>query len=667
MPKDLSLMLVLCILCSTCAQKCILIIFPDHFPSDIQDICREESDVTLIGIYEKMVYASIEKIARLHPRLHVESSRRNEHFCDEVIGVVGNIDFATASIIQGIASQLHLNLTVVSSLTSPDLLPVANLPNILDMKPVLNYVDALVSFFSQWNWTRIGLINADSRYYQYIAEVLLIRLQKDLKKIITPTLTLSSGQSSNGIVESIKEYGTHVIVIVAGGNSACSILESAQSQNLTWPHYIWIVLSDNLRPSFLPCKMEAFFLKDLSFQYQYQSQNYVSYPRAYVCENMLTSSSSALSIEIGILHDAITAVKLAGDQFSNASFSGINGHQVAFLNGRRLSNISILKDLDDSLQEIAYYNPALNQLAIIHNLSALEKFPHGNIEITQFQSTTADIVVVVLTVITSYIFVTVVLIFYFYFHNEPEIKATSVPITFCMFMGCYMSITFVPLQLIAFQPKAKRGDVNICPALVFFSVFGIPFLLIMATLFVKMMRVYAIFENPLNYRKKFFSNPVLFLYRLLLILPNIIILVIWTAVDTYSEIRLEFPQRGYLLVIERCTSHYTLVWVSLLLSYISILIIALSVLALKTSKIRYRNFSDTKATNAFALVSIIITVLTITYWYFFTNIAINQQSIASIKKVEITLYTGHIALPVFCQLFLFVPKVYYPIKRHLMK
>ena len=49
------------------------------------------------------------------------------------------------------------------------------------------------------------------------------------------------------------------------------------------------------------------------------------------------------------------------------------------------------------------------------------------------------------------IIVTVTLILYVYFHKEPEIRATSVTLSLCMFLGCYILLLYIPLLLIKAQ------------------------------------------------------------------------------------------------------------------------------------------------------------------------------------------------------------------------
>ena len=47
-----------------------------------------------------------------------------------------------------------------------------------------------------------------------------------------------------------------------------------------------------------------------------------------------------------------------------------------------------------------------------------------------------------------FFFVTIVLILYIYFRKEPEIRATSVTVSLCMFLGCYILISYFPLLVI---------------------------------------------------------------------------------------------------------------------------------------------------------------------------------------------------------------------------
>ncbi len=263
-----------------------------------------------------------------------------------------------------------------------------------------------------------------------------------------------------------------------------------------------------------------------------------------------------------------------------------------------------------------------------------------------------------LALLFLYPFVTIVFILYLYYRKEPEIKATSVTVSLSMFLACYMLMLYTPLQAI------NAIDNTHCQALNWLSLCGIPFPLIMATVFAKMLRVYLIFSDPLSYKKKFFSDPFLFMYILLLVSPSFFVLVIWSSYDPLTLHHLETSQGNYIFVHNRCLSNHTIKWLSILLFYTVILSVALITLAIKTSKIRYQHFTDTKATNAFVYLSNFIAAITLIYFSFFF---LQRLSVSSILLCIVFLYLGHGSIVVLCQILLFVPKVYPPLKRSFFK
>ena len=112
--------------------------------------------------------------------------------CSEVVGVVGDIDSKTASILHTLASRSNLTLTLVAAVVPSNFLPVTNLalPNLLDIHPLSHYIETIVSFIDEWRWPRVGLIRDDTLYYQYAAEMLYTKLT-EASKIITPNFVVS--------------------------------------------------------------------------------------------------------------------------------------------------------------------------------------------------------------------------------------------------------------------------------------------------------------------------------------------------------------------------------------------------------------------------------------------------------------------------------------------
>ena len=258
---------------------------------------------------------------------------------------------------------------------------------------------------------------------------------------------------------------------------------------------------------------------------------------------------------------------------------------------------------------------------------------------------TLEISLLLLILFFLFAFISAVFILYIYFRQEPEIKATSVTVSLSMFLGSYMMISYLPVLVFL---KDTIG----CYLLSWLSLAGIPFTLILATLFVKMLRVYFIFSDPFSFKKIFFSDPLLFLYILLLISPGLLILIIWSSSDPFTFYS---DRLGGL-----CVSAHTITWLVALLVYIFILSFAVACLAIKSSKIRYKHFQDTKATNAFTFLSCFVSLLTLIHWYFFLSQASSMDSVFISEGV---LYIGHSGVAVLCQALLFVPKMYQPLRR----
>ena len=227
-----------------------------------------------------------------------------------------------------------------------------------------------------------------------------------------------------------------------------------------------------------------------------------------------------------------------------------------------------------------------------------------------------------------------------------------------MFLGCYILVLYLPLFLFSKNSFS-------CHLIAWLSVPGIPFLLITATLFVKMLRVYLVFSDPFSFKKKLFTDRFLLLYIVLFVSPNFLVLVIWSSFDPLALTFIKKPQKNFLLIHTRCNSEHIIKWVAVLLFYIFTFSCALVFLALKTSKIRYQNFNDTKATNAFTYLTCFTATLALIYWYFFYLLGV--RFISAPHYARSALYAGHSGMAILCQALLFVPKIYPPLKRNYVK
>ena len=460
-------------------------------------------------------------------------------------------------------------------------------------------------------------------------------------------MRISERDNTRKTIQTFKEYETDVIIISTSDEVACSLIQEAGKAGFVWPQYAWILLDISFNPLPGACLEEGVIL----FTDQRDDEGSSDYHVSGACRELDNFVNSSV-----FLHSVLAADIAASKSLSNGSFPGVNG-TVKFKEGKRLTDI-VVTQIDSSMirKEIGLYQAQSQHLSIGNSFLAASNKPRGTILIRNIQDLNLEVhqTLVMLVFAFSFIFITTVFILYVYFRKEKEIKATSVTISMCMFLGCYILVLYLPLLLFSENSFS-------CHLLAWLSFIGIPFLLIMATLFAKMLRVYLIFSDPISYKQKIFSDRFLLLYIVLFVSPNFLVLVIWSSFDPLALTFNENPQKNFLLIHTRCNGEHILKWVAVLLLYIIVFSFALVCLALKTSKIRYQYFNDTKATNAFTYLTTLAATLTIIYWYYFYQLGLSFISASNISNGA--LYAGHSGLAILCQALLFVPKVYPPLKR----
>ena len=557
---------------------------------------------------------------------------RGNH-CKDILGVVGNLDFKTTSIIHDLAARSNSSVTQIVSISSPNILPLEDIgySNVVDMNPLSHYIDAITSLIDRLDWTYIGLITDSTNYQLYAAELLLKKLHSIPELTVSPYVRLGlSNEDYIRALQQVEIYRTKVIIVMASKETACRVLKYALQHNFSWPEYAWIV-------------------------YNIQSSECASSMEGIILLNRKQSVNNTLSTNSRILYDSVLAVVLAEQlNFTNATFPGISG-QVQIREGKRLSNISIIHIQNYSNYEIGYYDTASKELYTLedNNPFKVANTPRGKRQIIYDRISDSHVALVLLVFAFFLTLVTVNLILYVYFRKEPEIKATSVTLSMCMFLGCYILLLYIPLYLVTSLTPTSF----LCMWCVWFTGLGLPFPLILGTLLFKMLRVYVIFFHPHSYKKRLCSDGALFMFVLLLSSPTILVLTAWTAVDYYSIHTIVIQQKGYLEIHKVCLGNHTIIWLGLLLLNFFILLIAVIVVAFKTSKIRDKNFRDAKATNIYAFLVSFSTVMTLFYWLFFRSLELNIRNKRS-TEFTIKFYVGHILITMSCQFTLFIPKLY---------
>ena len=252
------------------------------------------------------------------------------------------------------------------------------------------------------------------------------------------------------------------------------------------------------------------------------------------------------------------------------------------------------------------------------------------------------------------IFITVQLFLYLQYRDSKAIKATSPYLSLLMFAGCYL----VCLSAIAIVTSnsfliAPRTFTILLHNNIFIIVNG--FSLILVTLFIKLLRVYRIFFSRLKIDLgNCWSNfPLLLIVVVFCILLNIIpaFIIIFETPEYHSYT--QKVRKGSTIIIEKHIFPRTknnFLTECLVFGFFLLFLLLICFLAIRTRKIRYNNFKDTKKINIFIVALVLILSFTIPLYIILVNLQ-NEPA------ANISLITGILFIPLASQLILFLPKI----------
>ena len=177
----------------------------------------------------------------------------------------------------------------------------------------------------------------------------------------------------------------------------------------------------------------------------------------------------------------------------------------------------------------------------------------------------------------------------------------------------------------------------------------------------KMLRVYHIFTaHKILKQSAHLSDVALLVYTILILSPNIILLILWTAIDTEYRVDSFLEHPGYIENVIIChRSNYELTWYALAFAYIFLLSVAVVIVAIKSRKIRLARFKDTKKVNVLIFLLYIVGYFMFSYWRILWD---SEFSILSL----LILYVGHMLMAFLCQIILFVPKIWPAIQKKII-
>ena len=575
-------------------------------------------------------------------------TRYNLPYSGNVLEIIANLTWQNrvADII-GIAGLLHPSVLATMNRFQ---LPIISLihfneaPQNMDIHYMTastsTLTDSILAFLREIRLKNIGIITEiEQTYYFKISDELRTKANISLKLYVQ--IVNKHQKSFSSIADQVIASNVHVILLSVGPSTAIPMLCEAYKSGLRWPKYAWILHSyrlDDLLRSFElneGCSVQKILEGIFIFQLMQERD---SFNTETVYYNM---SRGEFNPYADLLYDSAWALILSVD---NSSFAHSN--------------------------EVSHFNPDCSKVYIYRNtnctaslIGVYDGTSRSFINVSEITFTNNDLPVVSRLVapyllplpILCFLVNTVLLVLYVYFRNEPSIKSTSVSLSMLIFTGCYFLVGF---NVVFTLNRQYRFD--FCTIGVWLSTFGLPLPLILAIILVRMLRVYHIFTSfKLLKQSSKYKDCTLLAYIILIISPNIMLLTLWTAIDPFRKVDNLIEHPGFIRVERSCYSEYAFVWFALAFAYFYLLLVAVVIVAVKSRKIRYAQFKDTKKINLFIFLLFIICTCCFIYWQILLYAGLYFASL-------VILYVDHMLIAILCQIILLVPKVWPSIQKKII-
>ena len=499
------------------------------------------------------------------------------------------------------------------------------------MPPTYFLIDAFLRLSQSLHWNRLGLIVDHSNvYYSRLEKYFVNKFRKFV--IIHPVISVLSTMGQINlmiIVQQVEESGAKVLVLLT--QEAPKILCAAHHRGMVWPHYGWLLYGSS-SPDIkqLPtCRGSHHYLEGTVFPTYYSSLATKASLEESAIQLVSKASTAATQLHID-LKSALLRMTIPGIQ-----------KNITFLN--------IQQDIP-AVYFIQVRNGTARSVATVHNDTVLvnrwlqeEELPRGTLPVRV--NTVYPTWLGALEITVSGTLITITLVLYVYYRKEPEVRATSWTLSLLMLMGCYLLAAYLVLLTLHTAVQPIHGF-NLCVALVWTSGIGLSYPLILAVLLVKLARVYRIFYHY-SQIGKFCSDVALAVYVLLLLSPIIIILTVMTVLQQYNRYTGRYLYKDHIELLSGCYGDLELYFIALA-CYVFLFIVCIIIAALKTRKLRHRNFRDAKKINIFLVLILLTGVFELVLYQILTELLLTY----------ISLHVAHCILISLCLGFLFLPKLF---------
>ena len=571
-------------------------------------------------------------------------------YSGNVLEVIASLTWQNrTSDIIGIAGVFHPNILAVLnrfqwpivSLVSFNKIPLNSIH--YTTASVSTLTDSIIAFLKEVHPRKIGIITELKQPY------LAVSNEFSTKSNVRQHHEYHGHHSASfsDTIEGIFVSNAHVILLSVSPSAAIPLLCEAYKRGLTWPKYAWILhsyrLDDLLRRSSISnegCRVQTILEGIFMFQLTKEPEG-GSFDSGAIHHKFSGIEDNPYSY---LLYESVQALISSVD---TRSISDFNKAPSSFRSKSGNSTVYAYHNLDSTTRLIGIYNGKSS------TLTNMSETIFTDYDLPIFNKSAILFPYLLPLSILSFIFNTILLILYVIFHNEPSIKSTSVSISMLIFIGCYALIGY-SISLIV----SELYQFDFCMVFVWLSGTGLSMPLILATILVKMLRVYRIFTAyKILKQSAHLSDVALLAYTILILSPNIILLILWTAIDPQYRVDNFIEHSGYIEKVVTCHSgEYELTWYALAFVYLFLLSDAVVIIAIKSRNIRFARFKDTKTVNIFIFLISIIGKCTFIYW----------QALSFLESSFIILYVGHMLIAFLCQISLFVPKIWPAVQKKII-
>ena len=568
------------------------------------------------------------------------------------IGMVGVIDKKLGQVLLPVAGHPGIDLV---SLVDPVVPLDRSYPHTFTPYPSLAYhMEAVVRILNDLQWNRIGLVynsTYDDSVYLRAARTFIHLVDANIDVIlldVTSNFARSTG-------DRLKKTGALVFLCLLPLSVSTQLISIIQTRGL---NYVWILVTlyGNSHLSTVNLNNTLIISNTAS-----KEKLDTAFDQLPMCADTRERSDFVyhslwdLSLSLNSCQQELQLMHAVNHSIDQLEFRRSILQKIEHKLGRSLTNYHEdirLQISSTHNQIIGYFDPWTNNFSINVTFNIPGLGPNVTYTYLFFPPSLKYFTAVVTGV--SYLFTTIVLLLFIYYRNQPEIKATSVWLSFCIFLGCYFIISGALNHFITSGERVRSPSRRVfaCNIITYFVSLGAD--LLITTLLAKVLRIWRIFTYN-GQMGNVWTNSSLLGFIGIVIAVKIVLLAIWTIVDPYTKTDKEklVYKDGFgstYQIVQLCESEYYSIWLVLVYGYSAIIGLVLIGASFKTRKVKQENFKDTKKITILVTSLIYMTLVCGALWGILRLIG---GSIAS--KLVIGLAYCLIAL--LSEVFLFLPKI----------